>query len=145
MTLAHYGKLGNLGLQDIVAAVSRPGEEFTPMERTFEWLNNFGLQVEYIEEEDENNTGFFTNLREVGTIVRPIPPTTAMAIQLANEGKALISQISYEGDEPDHAVFLAEADETAVLLLDPNGMEFGISDLEGIWGRYPNLISVDRK
>jgi len=145
MTLAHYKKLGNLGLEDIVAAVSRPGEEFTPMARTFEWLNNFGLQVEYIEKEDENNTDFLTSLREAGTIIRPVSPTTAIAIQLANEGKALISQVSYEGGEPDHAIFLAEDDDTGVLLLDPNGMEFGTSSLEGIWGRYPNLISVDKK
>ena len=151
MTLAHYGKLGSLGLQDIVAALSRPEEEFTPMSRTFEWLNNFGLQVEYIEQEDENNTSFFSTLRKTGATTRSLSATTAIAIQLANEGKALITQINYLEDEGqkdydlDHAVFLSKYDDTGVLVLDPNGMGFGTSRLEGLWGRYPNLISIDLK
>ena len=151
MTLAHYGKLGRLGLKDIEAAVSRPNEEFTPMERTFEWLQSFGLKVEYIEEENKDNTDFFSSLREVGVTTRSISPTTETAVELANEGTALITQINYlpdEGQEDydlDHAVYLGKYDDTGVLILDPNGMTFGTSDLEHFWGRYPNLISVDLK
>lgn len=151
MTLAHYKKLGNLGLLDIVAAISQPDEAFTPMARTFEWLHSFGLQVEYIEPEDEDNTEFFSTLREVGATTRSLSPTTDMAIELANKGNALITQMSYIEDQGqddydlDHAIFLSQYDDTGLLVLDPNGMQFATSRVESLWGRYPNLISISSK
>jgi hypothetical protein len=151
MTLAHYGKLGNLSLQDIVAAVSRPGEEVTPMARTFEWLQSFGLQVEYIEAYDESASDFISSLQEAGVITRPIAPTMEMAIQLANEGKALITQINYTEDEGqvdfelNHAVYLGELGDEDVLLIDPDGAVFGVDEVTSFWGRFPNLISVALK
>lgn len=151
MTLAHYEKLGQLGLQDIVQSLSQPGEESVPMSRTIEWLDSYGLQVEYIEQENEFNTEFFSTLRRAGATTLSIPPTTRMAIRHVNEGKALITQVNYVEDsgqedyDLNHAVFLAEYDDDGVLILDPDGMEVGTSSLEAYWGRYPNLISVSLK
>lgn len=149
MSLAHYGKLGTLTLRDIVRATEKEEEQVTPMVRIFEWVKSFGVSIEYIEELGEGDTTFTDSLQDVGVKVNLFKPTTTVALDLVDRGNTVITQVSYTADtgqqnfELDHAVFLSPLKRNeSVLVLDPDNMVYGITDLTPLWGRYPNLISI---
>lgn len=150
MTLAHFSKLGELQLLDIVAATSRPGEEFTPMSRALAWLCTFDLQVEYIEKPTPDAEDHLASLVRAGIIYTPEKPTMDTLFEHGERGNALLTQINYEPDmgqadfELNHVVYLAAEDDD-ILLIDPDGFSFGVDDVSSLWGRFPNLISVREK
>jgi hypothetical protein len=150
MTLAHFSKLGELQLSDIVEAISRPGEEVTPMSRALAWLHSYGLQIDYIEKPTPQAEDHLASLVSAGITYVPEAPTMATVFEHSARGNSLLTQINYEPDlgQPDfelnHIVYLAAEDDD-VLLIDPDGFSFGVDDLSPLWGRFPNLISVREK
>ncbi len=155
MTLAHHGMLGSLALQDIVRAISGPDEEITPPApaRALGWLvKEFDLRVKYMEKIGGADPDFVDSLEQAGVTVLDVAPTMDTVASLAGEGEALITQINYDRDEGkddfnlNHVVYLGVNDrDNGVLLIDPDGPLFGVSDLAPLWGRFPNLISTSKK
>lgn len=154
MSLAHYKKLGHLGLADIVEAVTLPGEEETPMARVFDWLiHSHGLKVEYIEKIDETNPGdadFIASIETAGAVYTNTSPAMNDVFAHVDAGEAVITQINYknmEEDNPthelDHAVYVGScvAGEL-VSIIDPDGPHFVVENISDAWGPYPNLIVI---
>lgn len=152
MALAHYQKLGNLGLADIREAVEIPGEQVTPMARVFKWLiDGYDLDVEYVEEMDEtdpDSADFIASLREAGATYTSARPTMTDVLTRVDNNTAVITQINYEnmGDdgpsfEPNHTIYLGSCVPGKLIsIIDPNGPYFAIDDISEVWGEYPNLI-----
>lgn len=87
-----------------------------PRLRALSWLQSFGLKVEYVEPYEEDAAGFVSSLEQAGVLYTDRVPSTATAIEYVRRGNAVMAK-----------------------------MAFGLDDLTDFWGRYPNLISVQRE
>src|SRR5690606_36302664 len=75
MVLAHYERLGDLGLGDIITAIGSTSDEDTPVAKGLGWLQTFDLTVEYVEDLSQVNTNLADSLRTEGIAHKNIRPT----------------------------------------------------------------------
>jgi hypothetical protein len=151
MSLAHFQMLGSLTLEDIVSDLERPGEEFTPMHRTFSWLANRGLRTSYVESLDlsnQSNLAFIDEINRAGARYIHKSPTAKTIINQIDRGSVVLTQLSYSEEtdaELDHVVYVTSIDDYQTQVLDPDFQNpLVLPDLSNFWQNRPNMIVIDK-